>query len=260
MGSRPAVGSRRGRGGPIRPRMYDRAVLILDGAGHPLGELSLTLITLGLRPLYTTELDELVLLSREYRSDVGAVLVPNEDVARVLPGLRKNVLEPLELPLAALVPVGERPGTELLESLRAEGVRYRLPTEPEAHELRFVVANAGVPIESGERRGEPRVPCHLPVSVESAEQGTVDGDLEEISPGGAFVSLARPFAEETEVRLLFVLPNHPAALRARVTWRVDARTPAWRERGMGVDFLEPDEATVTVLERFVEQRAERLRL
>lgn len=240
--------------------MYDRAALILDAEGHPLGRLSLALITLGLRPLYTTELDELVLLSREYRSQVGAVLLPSENVATLLPRLRKNVLEPLGLPVSAVVPVGDPPAAELLEPLRAEGVQYRLPAAPEPHELRFVVAHAGASNDSGERRGEARVPCHLPVNVESAEQGTVDGDLEELSPNGAFVSLARPLAEGTEVRLLFVLPDHPAALRARVQWCVDAKTPAWRERGVGVEFVEPDEATEAALERFVEDGTRRLRL
>lgn len=36
--------------------MYERAALILDSETHALSELSLALITLSLRPLYTTDL------------------------------------------------------------------------------------------------------------------------------------------------------------------------------------------------------------
>ena len=75
--------------------MYERAALIFDSEAHALGDLSLLLIALGLRPLYATDLDELVLLSREYRSQVGALLLPASEVAARLPALRKRVLEPL---------------------------------------------------------------------------------------------------------------------------------------------------------------------
>lgn len=239
--------------------MYDRAALILDSEGHPLGELSLALITLGLRPLYATELDELILLSREYRSQVSAVLVPSEDVAERLPGLRKHVLEPLGLSLSAFVPVGDRLAPELAEILRQEGVRFRLPAQCEPHEMRHVVASAMSLNDPGELRLDPRVPCNLPASVES-EHRTVEGQLADISMGGAFVALAHPAAKDNGVKLQFVLAGHPVSVRARVCWRIDARSPAWRDRGMGVEFEDLDEAASAVLQQFVAEQANRFRL
>lgn len=239
--------------------MYDRAALILDTESHPLGELSLALITLGLRPLYATELDELVLLSREYRSQVGAVLVPTESLAEQLPGLRKHVLEPLGLSASALVPVGSHLAPELADPLREEGVRFCLPVHYEPHELRYVVASALSANDPGELRLDPRVPCDVPVSVES-EHRTVDGVLVDLSMAGAFVGLAHPSPEDSVVLLRFVLRGHTAALRTRVRWRVDAGSPAWRDRGMGVEFDELDEASRAVLQDFVAEQTARFQL
>ena len=86
--------------------MYERAALIFDTEGHPLGDLSLSLIALGLQPLYATDFDELVLMSREYRAQIGAALLPASLVGAKLPALRKRVLEPLALPASAVVAVG----------------------------------------------------------------------------------------------------------------------------------------------------------
>jgi len=239
--------------------MYDRAALILDAESRTLGELSLSMIALGLRPLYATELDELILLSREYRSQISAVLLPSEDVSERLPGLRKHVLEPLGLALSALVPVGGRLAPELADTLREEGVRFCLPARCEPHELRHVIASAMSLNDPGELRLDPRVPCNLPASVES-EHRTIEGHLADVSRGGAFVALAHPFAEGTAVKLQFALAGHPTSVRAHVSWRTDARSPAWRDRGMGVEFEDPDEATSAVLRQFVAEQTNRFRL
>jgi hypothetical protein len=238
--------------------MYERAALILDGENHPLGGLSLALIALGLRPLYAAELDELVLLSREYRSQVGALLLPSEELPAWLPSVRKQVLEPLGLALSNVIPVGNRIAPELAAALRDEGVRYCLPAEPEPHELRHVVARAISDSDPGELRRDPRVPCEIPTSIES-EHRTVEGRLTDLSLGGAFVSLAHPFARETEIQLDFALGSHRAVLLARVRWCVDPRSPAWRDRGVGVEFVEVDRTTAAALRRFVDAKTNRFR-
>jgi uncharacterized protein (TIGR02266 family) len=217
------------------------------------------MIALGLRPLYATELDELVLLSREYRSQISAVLLPSESMAERLPGLRKHGLEPLGLSLSALVPVGGRVAPELAATLREEGVRFCLPTQCEPHELRHVIASAMSLNDPGELRLDPRVPCSLPVSVES-EHRTIEGQLVDVSMGGAFVALAHPFAEGTAVKLHLVLERQPLSVRAQVSWRIDARSPAWRDRGMGVEFEDLDEAACVVLQQLVTEQTNRFRL
>jgi uncharacterized protein (TIGR02266 family) len=238
--------------------MVERAVLILDAEGHPLGELSLALIRLGVRPLYTTALDELLLLSREYRSQIGALLVPSEDAVARLPALRKHLLDPLGLSLSSLVPVGSRLVPERADPLRAEGLRFCLPAQPEPHELRYVVASAIAHGDREELRRDPRVPCELPVSVES-EHRTVDGALTNLSMGGVFVALANPFPEGAAVRLHLVFGGRTAVVAARVLRRIDVQTPNERDRGMGVSFVDMDEATAEALQGFVDERLRRIR-
>jgi uncharacterized protein (TIGR02266 family) len=220
--------------------MYERAALIFDIEGHPLGDLSLSLIALGLRPLYATDFDELVLLSREYREQVGAALLPAEVVCARLPALRKRVLEPLSLPASAVVAVGEpRPGEA--ESLRTDGLRFCLRTPYQAHELRYVVARALSDTDPRELRRDPRVPCEIGVGIES-EHRNVRGRMADLSERGAFVAIGHPHVEGTIVRLTFTLEGQPCAVSARVAWRTGADTPPWRDRGMGVELVDvPDD-------------------
>lgn len=239
--------------------MYERAALVLDSDTHALGELSLALISLGLRPLYATELDELVLLSREYQSQVGAVLMSGRDVTARLPELRKQVLEPLGLPLSAVVPIGERLPPELSEALRAEGMRFCLRAPFEPHELRFVVGGALSNTDPEELRLDPRVPCDTPVSIES-EHRRVEGCLSDLSATGAFVAVAHPHAERTALRLHFALRGQACSASARVAWRTGPSTPAWRDRGMGVEFVAVDETTRALIRRTVAELVHRFRL
>jgi hypothetical protein len=239
--------------------MYERAALILDSNAHLLGELSLALISLGLRPLYATELDELVLLSREYRSQVGAVVLPAQNLAAQLPGLRKQVLEPLALPLSAVVPIGERLPPDVSEALRGEGMRFCLRTPFEPHELRFVVARALSDTDPEELRLDPRVPCDIPVSIES-EHRRVEGRLSDLSTTGAFVAIAHPHAERQVIRLQFTLRDQPCCVSARVAWHTGPSTPPWRDRGMGVELVALDENTRALLRRTVAEQVHRFRL
>lgn len=239
--------------------MYERAALILDSDSCELGDLSLSLITLGLRPLYSRELDELVLLSREFRPQVGAVLVPITEVAEHLPGLRKQVLEPLALPASAVVPVGDELAPELRESFRNEGLRFCLPSGSEPHELRFVVSRVLSDTDPDELRRHPRAPCNVRVDVES-EHRRVPARLEDVSRGGAFVVLAHPQAERSALRLGFRLLEQACAVSARVAWRTGMSAPAWRDRGMGVEFVDLDDGVRELLGRFVAEQMSRFRI
>jgi hypothetical protein len=238
--------------------VYERAALIFDSEGHALGDLSLSLIALGLRPLYATDFDELVLLAREYRSQIGAALLPAEVVGARLPALRERVLEPLALPASAVVTVGE-PLAREVETLRAEGLRFCLRTPYQAHELRYVVARALSDTDPDELRRDPRVPCEIGAGVES-EHRKVRGRIADLSVRGAFVALSHPHAEGSTVRLSFTLDGHACAVSARVAWRTGADTPPWRDRGMGVELLEVGEDVRELLRRTVAEQVHRFTL
>lgn len=239
--------------------VYERAALILDDERHPLGDLSLQLITLGLRPLYATDFDELVLLAREYREQVGAVLVSAHRANEALPSLRKRVLEPLGLPPAAVIPVGDRLAPQQSEALRGEGLRLCLRSPYEAHELRFVVARTLSDTDPEELRLDPRVPCNLPVMIQSEHRET-KGRLADLSTGGAFVALAHPHGERSQVALAFTLREQACTVTARVAWRTGPASPPWCDRGMGVEFVGTGSDTRTLLRRFVAEQVHRFRL
>jgi hypothetical protein len=238
--------------------MYERAALILDTEEHALGDLSLSLIALGLRPLYTTDFDELVLLSREYRAQVGAALLPAAEVSARLPALRKRVLEPLSLPASAVLVVGEPPADEAA-ALRAEGLRFCLRLPYQAHELRYVVVRALSDSDPRELRRDPRAPCEIGVGVVS-EHRKVRGRIADVSARGAFVALSHPPAPGTVVRLTFMLQDYACATSARVVWCTGADTPPWRDRGMGVELLDVPADVQELLRRTVAEQVRRFEL
>jgi Tfp pilus assembly protein PilZ len=239
--------------------VYERAALIFDSAeDHALGDLSLSLIALGLRPLYATDFDELVLLSREYRSQVGAALLPAGAVGAMLPALRKRVLEPLAPPASAVVTVGE-PLIHEVESLRAEGLRFCLRTPYQAHELRYVVARALSDSDPDELRRDSRAPCEIGAGVES-EHRRVRARIADLSVRGVFVALSHPHAEGSTVRLTFTLQGHACEVSARVAWCTGADTPPWRDRGMGVELIDVGEDVQELLRQTVAEQVHRFTL
>ena len=233
--------------------MYERSALILDGDGAPLAELSLSLISLGLSPLYAKDLDELILLSREYGARVGAVLVPAETIGEQLTEVLRRLVEPLGLPPAAIVPVGAPLPSEAQDELAARGLRWKLWRPFEAPDLRFVVARVVSDTDPDELRLLGRVPCSIPARAESPLRvATVR--LLDLSLGGCFASLAEPFPRGTRVVLRFDLDGSPCSLRGRVAWAMGSDAPRWRAAGMGIEFLEIDDDVRPHLDRQVAQR------
>ena len=239
--------------------LYQRSALVFDAEGGPLSGLSLSLISLGLSPHYSADLDELVLLSREYRSQVGAILVPADVVEERLRGLIERIVEPLGLSAAAVVPVGASPDPEKLDSLAECGLRWALWRPFEAPDLRFVVAQVLSNSDPEELRVHARIPCSIPAQVESPlRQAAVV--LTDLSQGGCFARLAEPFASGTRIRLHFALDELRVTLVTRVTWTTGPGTPEWHENGMGIEFLEMDDGARAQLARHVDERVWRYRV
>lgn len=81
------------------------------------------------------------------------------------------------------------------------------------------------------RRGEPRVPVALNVSV-TCEAGPFDGSIVNIGVGGAFIEAAQRMSYGTRVELAMKLPGlqQPSLVPAVVRWS--------SEVGFGVQFQE----------------------
>jgi uncharacterized protein (TIGR02266 family) len=239
--------------------MYERQALILDGDGAPLSQLSLSLISLGLSPLYATDLDELVLLASEYREGVGGVLVAAEAIDAQLPELLERLVEPLGLSPAAVVPIGEPLPTEARDELAGRGLRWALWRPFETCDLRFVVAQVLSDTDPEEIRADERVPCEIPAQLECPLRAETVR-LTDLSRGGCFASLRDPFPRGTRVALRCELDGRPFAVRGRVAWASGPDLPAWREPGMGIEFLELEDDARASLARTVEARIGRYRL
>jgi hypothetical protein len=141
---------------------YRRLALILDDETGQIGELALRIVRLGVDALYANNFEETVLLVHQEAGDVGAVIVPGSRAAAWLPPILKR----LRLPPAAVVPVGERPEDDAVESLRSQGVRWALWTTEDDRALRFVLKASMSETDSAETRLGLRMPAQLQGSLQ----------------------------------------------------------------------------------------------
>ncbi len=102
-------------------------------------------------------------------------------------------------------------------------------------------------------RTVPRIDTRLPVFC-STEQGQKTGRVLNLSTGGAFIEMDRPFAVGTRVSLEFALPNQLGSLRpsALVTWVNQPLKKPALPVGFGVQFQEMPSATSAELASFVQ--------
>lgn len=101
-------------------------------------------------------------------------------------------------------------------------------------------------------RRSARVHHEVMVGVTS-EQETFSGWGTNLSAGGVFVNSQHAPPIGTRVHVLLQLPGHSECkLNGRVAW-AQASGPGVDEPGMGIEFIEPDEATWQMLGEMVEK-------
>lgn len=238
--------------------LYERSVLILDSSLCELGETSLGLISLGLRPLYATDFEELLLLARERRGQIGALLAPGSLIAEQIEPLCRRLLEPLGLPIECVVPAAKRPDDAQLALLAQAGVRWAAFDPISPRDLRFLLALALSVADANDRRKSPRLPCDLVTRLRAGER-TLQARITEISTGGAYLALRAPIAPGTPVSLSVDLPAGALEIPARVVWRTpnEGGGAVWLESGMGVAFREVPEVARAPLAALVAEQVQR---
>jgi hypothetical protein len=239
--------------------VYEKSALILDVGDSHLAQLSLALIELGHRPLYATDLDELVLLARERKDQVSAVVLSAARAVALWPEVRRRVVEPLGLAPACTLLVGKRLDVEDTVALHDDGLRWALWESFSFADLRFAVSHALAVADPDDFRVESRVPCSFPVDVVAHDE-VAPARLTDISTGGSFVELARPVREGASILLRGQLAGRLVSIRARVAWRTGDRPPKWQKPGMGIEFEELGMQTLALLRRLVEGALDRFRL
>jgi hypothetical protein len=121
----------------------DRYALIYDHPDSRLGSAALALLERGIDTLYANDPDEALLLARQERHRIGALVVPGTIELGTLDALLERVVNGLPGGLAAVIAVG--PSLEQrthLGALRERRIGWVLRAPYEASDLRFVVSAA----------------------------------------------------------------------------------------------------------------------
>ncbi|MGZ6143883.1 MAG: TIGR02266 family protein [Myxococcales bacterium] len=109
----------------------------------------------------------------------------------------------------------------------------------------------------GPTRRNARVHHEVMVGVTS-EQGIFSGWGTNLSAGGVFVNSHHAPPIGTRVQVLLQLPGHgECKLSGRVAW-AQASGPGVDEPGMGIEFVEPDEATKKLVGEMVQKLSQDL--
>jgi len=243
----------------VSERTYDRSALILDADEHTLTQVSMSLLVLGHRSIYADDLDELLVLAREREAQVGALIVPSHRAFEWWPTLSKRILEPLALAPLAVLPVGDRLPDADAETLYCDGVRWALWEPYSPWELRFAASLVLSECDPNEAREDARVPCSIAVEIAS-ESRSQTARITDLSRGGVFVQLAHPNPRDSEVVLCTELCGRVVSLRGRVAWRTSPSSPAWLDRGMGIEFQGVDADTLDLLRQEMDRARDRFRI
>ena len=106
-------------------------------------------------------------------------------------------------------------------------------------------------------RRSARVHHEVMVGV-SSEEGTISGWGTNLSVGGVFVNSHRAPPVGSHVSVLLQLPGHSECkLPGRVAW-AQASGPGVDEPGMGIEFLDVDDATRALVGKMVEKLSQDL--
>ena len=117
------------------------------------------------------------------------------------------------------------------------------------------MSNASKPASPTRRNA--RVHHEVMVGVTS-EAGTFSGWGTNLSVGGVFVNSQHAASVGTRVQILLQLPGHSECkLAGRVAW-AQPSGPGVDEPGMGIEFLEVDEKTLTLVGKMVEKLSQDL--
>lgn len=160
----------------------------------------------------------------------------------------------LPIPILALTgPTRMALTVERLRGLEAAGVQdTRTLWDQLPYRVRALVST-----REGDQRAAVRMPSGLPVNCRIG-QTWVQGTIGNISRTGMFVKMGTPPASGQPVLVQFILPDIPRLfeLRTRVVWSARADATA-TVPGMGLEFLDLDEAGAGQINAFVQLELEK---
>jgi hypothetical protein len=240
---------------------YERFALLVDSQTGALGSVAIRLLELGIDVLYANHVDEAALLARQESRRLGAVLLPtsfgSDDVARLL----ARVCSELAAGARSLVLVGLEPDPDLVEDLRAKGVKWCLWEPYDERELRFVMTAAMASDHADDRRKELRIPTALPTAVAMGRHRK-EVTVHDLSVGGAYLATPHPFLEGSRINVDIALPGGSVMGKAEVANAKTAGKPGRPDvpNGMGIFFTELFPGSEETLRSFIRDWMRRFEL
>jgi hypothetical protein len=248
---------------PLPIGRYERFALVLDPERTRLGTDSLVLVQSGIDPLYAATPREAVLLARQERHRLGALVVAGSLPLSVLDVVVEQVAPELWAGPGAVVVVAPPRDRAFLRALADRGIRWVLREPYDDDELRFVVSAAFAAEDRLDPRSGLRVPIVLPAHLEQGER-RLAGRIRNISMGGAYFALPDPevLAEGEGLVLEFTISDRTLRLDVAVVYRQRAAASgrAVAEPGVGLRVRSLDGADVQLVAGFVGDRVGGFRL
>jgi hypothetical protein len=240
---------------------YERRTLIYDPDGAGLARAALALVERGLDPLYARDPDEILLLARQDRARIGALMLPGalpvEHVDRVL----ARIAPILPAERAAVIAVAPARDRASRRALAERGVGWAVWDAEDVDDLRFAVSAALASYDALDPRSGLRVPVHLEAVVE-VDRAPRRATVRNLSLGGAYLALGDPPAAAAEIACEISLAERLLRVRARVAHRAadGGARRAEPHPGCGVAFQSPSDADRRLLEEFIRERIGSFRL
>jgi hypothetical protein len=240
---------------------YGRLALVFDTAESVLGSAALRLVESGLDPLYARDEDELVLLAKEHRERIAALVLPGTLPLELIDSLLKRVARSLPSRNDAVVLVAPTRRRSHLLLLRDRGIRWVVFEPYDASELRFAVSAALATGDELEPRRGLRVPIRLPASLRCLRE-TRNGEIVNLSVAGAFVAISEPPELGAALSLEFPIGERLLRVQAKAMHRAESAQPGRAEGhpGVGVLFEGLTSLEERLVEGFVRERIDSFRL
>jgi len=227
-------------------------LLVLDLGKQSFGALALRLVRLGVDAVLAAGLDEAELMAREEQVRIRGLLLPAEASGGEVDRVLESICAHAGMGAEGIAVLGPRPDEDALQELRQRGVGLRLWDPIEDRDLRFLASSLLWLGSDEDLRLDIRIPTALPgLATRGRDARTVTvGDL---SPSGARIESAVPFALGSDIELEIALPGGSAATVAGVVrWGVEGDAQPGVAPGFGVEFLEPSTAILLALAEHIE--------